>query len=154
MATIERSIEIAASAERVWGLLEDVRRLPEYSADTEEVQDAPERLTTVGQEYVQVGRLLGVRLTSRWRVAAIEPGRLLVSEGSLATGVRFTLTQRLEVIAADRARLSVEIDYVVPGGRLGRLAARAGAETRAGHEAQAVLEGIRDWAEDPSRRDT
>lgn len=143
MATIERSIDIDAPAERVWNLLEDVRRLPEYSPSTDEVRDAPERLSEVGQEYVQVGRLLGLTLTSRWRVAAIDAGRLLSSEGSLAPGVRYSLTQRLEALPGNRTRLSVEIDYTVPGGALGRLAARAGAETRAGHEAQQVLEGIR-----------
>jgi uncharacterized protein YndB with AHSA1/START domain len=49
VSTIKRSIDIDAPAERVWDLLEDVRRLPEYSASTDEVREAPERLTTVGQ---------------------------------------------------------------------------------------------------------
>jgi uncharacterized membrane protein len=147
MTTIARSIDIAAPAERVWDLLEHVDRLPEYSASTKEVRDAPERLTAVGQEYVQVGRLLGVTLTSRWRVTAIEPGSLLSSEGTLAPGVRYRLTQRLEPTDDAHSRLSIEIDYAVPGGALGRFAARAGAESRAAHEAEAVLEGIRTTAE-------
>jgi len=147
VSTIKRSVDIAAPAERVWDLLENVRRLPEYSDSTDEVLDAPERLTEVGQEYVQVGRLLGVKLRSRWRVTAIEPGRLLSNEGSLAPGVRYTLTQRLEPLPDHRTRLWIEIDYTTPGGRLGRLAARAGAEQRAGREAQEVLEGIRATAE-------
>jgi uncharacterized protein YndB with AHSA1/START domain len=147
MDTIRRSVDIAAPPEHVWALLEDVRRLPEYSESTEEVREAPERLTTVGQEYVQVGRLLGVRLTSRWRVTAIEPGQLLSSEGTLAAGVRYTLTQRLAPLPDGGSRLALEIDYTLPGGRLGRFAARAGAEGRAGREAQAVLDGIRTTAE-------
>lgn len=151
MATIRRSIDIAAPAERVWDLLEDVRRLPEYSESTDEVRDAPERLTAVGQEYVQVGKLLGMRLTSRWTVTAIEPGRLLRSEGSLAPGLRYTLTQRLEALPDGRSRLAIDIDYTVPGGALGRLAARAGAEARAAREAHAVLDGIRATVESSAR---
>ena len=147
MSTIKRSVDIAAPPERVWDLLEDVRRLPEYSESTEEVLEAPERLTAVGQQYVQVGRLLGVKRASRWQVVALEPGRLLGSQGSLGPGVRYTLTQRLEPLADDATRLSLEIDYTIPGGALGRLAARAGVEGRAGREAQAVLEGIRATAE-------
>jgi uncharacterized membrane protein len=143
VSTIRRSTDIDVPVERVWELLEDVRRLPEYSAGTDEVRDAPDRLTAVGQEYEQVGRLLGVRLTSRWRVVAIEPGRMISSEGSLAPGVRYRLTQRLEALPAGGTTLSIEIDYTPPGGRLGRLAARAGAEQRAGREAQEVLDGIR-----------
>jgi uncharacterized membrane protein len=143
VATIKRSVDIAAPAERVWELLEDVRRLPEYSESTDEVRGAPPRLTAVGQEYLQVGRVLGVKLTSRWRVTALEPGRLLGNEGSLAPGVRYALTQRLEPLPGGGTRLWIEIDYTVPGGALGRLAARAGAERRAAREAQAVLDGIR-----------
>ena len=147
MDTIRRSVDIAAPAEYVWTLLEDVRRLPEYSDSTDEVLEAPDRLTAVGQEYVQVGRLLGVRLTSRWRVTAIEPGRLLSSEGTLAAGVSYTLTQHLESRPDGGSRLTIDINYSLPGGRLGRFAARAGAEGRAGREAQAVLDGIRAAAE-------
>jgi uncharacterized membrane protein len=147
VATINRCVDIAAPPERVWALLEDVRRLPEYSDSTDEVRDAPERLTAVGQEYVQVGRLLGVKLSSRWRVTALEPRRLLSNEGSLGPGVRYTLTQRLEPLPDGGTRLWIEIDYTLPGGRLGRLAARAGAEQRAEREAAAVLDGIRATAE-------
>src|SRR3954451_16671871 len=123
---IRRSVDIAAPVERVWDLLENVRRLPEYSESTDEVREAPERLTAVGQEYVQVGRLLGVKLTSRWKVIALDPGRLLSSEGSLAPGVRYTLTQRLEQLLDGGTRLWIDIDYALPGGPLGRFAARAG----------------------------
>lgn len=147
LSTIRRHTDIAASVDRVWGLLEDVRRLPEYSSSTQEVREAPERLTEVGQSYLQVGKLLGMKVTSRWEVKAIEPGRLLTSVGTLAAGVRYTLTQRLEPMADGRTRLSIDIEYTLPGGRLGRLAARAGVEQRAGREAQAVLDGLRATAE-------
>lgn len=147
VTTIRRCVDIAAPAERVWDLLKDVRRLPDYSESTDEVRDAPERLTSVGQEYVQVGRLLGVKLASRWRVTAIEPGRLLRNEGTLGPGSRYTLTQQLDPLPGGGTRLRIEIDYSLPGGALGRLAARAGAEKRADREAQAVLDGIRATAE-------
>lgn len=143
MATISRRVDIAAPPDRVWALLEDVRRLPAYSAGTDEVRDAPERLTAVGQSYVQVGRVLGMRMTSHWRVVGIEPGRLLRSEGTPGPGTHYLLTQRLEPLPDGGTRLSIDIDYTLPGGALGRLAARAGLESRAGREAQDVLEGIR-----------
>ena len=152
MSTIVRSVDIAAPPERVWDLLENVRRLPEYSDSTEEVRDAPERLTEVGQEYLQVGRLLGMKLTSRWRVTELEPGRLLGNVGTLAPGVRYRLTPRLEPLPQGGTRLWIEIDYTLPGGRLGRLAAKAGAESRAGREAQEVLDGIRATAESAAIR--
>jgi len=147
VSTIKRSVDIAAPPERVWDLLEDVRRLPEYSESTDEVRNAPERLTAVGQEYEQVGRILGVKLTSRWRVTELEPGRLLGNEGTMGPGVRYRLKQWLDPLPDGGTRLSIEIDYTVPGGKLGRLAARSGAEQRAAREAQAVLDGIRSTVE-------
>jgi hypothetical protein len=61
--------------------------------------------------------------------------------------VRYTLTQRLEPLPEGRTRLLMDISYTVPGGVLGRFAARAGAEQRAAREAKAVLEGLRATAE-------
>lgn len=143
MPTITRQVDIDAPSERVWSLLEDVRRLPEFSSSTIEVRDAPERLTATGQGYTQVGRLLGKRYSSHWTVVDLEPGRRIRSEGRVGPGVRYCLTQEIQQRGPDRTRLSVVMDYSLPGGPLGRLAAKAGIEARATREAQEVLDGIR-----------
>jgi uncharacterized membrane protein len=142
VSSIERAVVIDAPAAAVWAVLEDVRRLPEFSASTLEVRDAPERLTAPGQTYVQVGRILGKKYASTWRVVALEPGRLIRSEGSLGFGVHYCLTQHVEPVGAGSTRLGIVLDYAVPGGPLGRLAAKAGIEGQAAREAQAVLDGI------------
>lgn len=147
MSRMSRCVDIAAPANAVWPLLEDVRRLPEFSSATVAVEDAPERITAVGQTYVQVGRILGKRYSSTWRVVALEPRRLIGSEGSLGYGVSYCLTQSLDATGDDTCRLTITIDYSVPGGLLGRLAAKAGVEQQAGREAQAVLDGIKRVAE-------
>jgi uncharacterized membrane protein len=143
MATIRKSVEIAAPAAEVWSLLEDVRRLPELSESTEEVRDAPDRLTEPGQQYVQVGRLLGKTYSSTWTVKDIEPGRRIQSEGSVGPGVKYCLTQRLSEPEAGRTRLEITIDYTLPGGVLGRVADHAGVASRAEREAQQVLDGVK-----------
>jgi uncharacterized membrane protein len=148
MPSIARHVDIDAPTARVWQLLEDVRRLPEFSSSTLEVRDAPERLTAPGQGYTQVGRLLGKRYTSRWTVVDLEPGRRIRSVGTVGPGVRYCLTQELQDCGPDRSRLSVVMDYSLPGGPLGRLAAKAGIEARATREAQEVLDGIRSAVED------
>lgn len=143
MATIRRSVDIDAPASAVWALLEDVRRLPEFSDSTEEVREAPERLTRPGQRYIQVGRLLGKRYSSTWTVQDIQPGRRIRSEGRVGPGVTYCLTQSLASHDGDRTRLEITIDYSLPGGLLGRLADRAGVASRAEHEAQQVLDGVK-----------
>lgn len=143
VSRINRAVEIDAPANEVWGLLEDVRRLPEFSTSTLEVRDAPERITATGQGYTQVGRLLGNTYSSHWTVVALDPGRRIRSEGTIGPGVRYCLTQELEELTPDRSRLRIIVDYALPGGLLGRLVAKAGIEQRATREAESVLEGIR-----------
>lgn len=147
MPRITRSVDIAAAAADVWPLLEDVRRLPEFSASTVAVTDAPERITGTGQTFRQVVRVLAKKWTSEWTVVDYDEGHRLGIEGTVGPGVSYRLTQSLEPLGADRSRLSQDIDYSVPGGSLGRVAAKLGLESRAASEAQAVLEGIRRTAE-------
>lgn len=143
MPILSRETEIAAPAARVWELLEDVRRLPEFSPSTESVVGAPPRLTAVGQTYTQVGTLLGKRMESQWRVTALEPGRRLSSEGSPGLGVHYTITQIIESLDERRTRLRVELDYRLPGGPLGRVAGKAGVEALAARNVEAVLAGLK-----------
>jgi uncharacterized membrane protein len=145
--SITREVEIDARPDAVWSLLESVRRLPEFSSSTVEVTDAPERITEVGQTFTQVGKLLGKRYRSTWTVTALEPGRRLESEGAIARGVTYSLSQRLEPVGSDRTRLTLVITYSLPGGALGRLASKAGVESRAAREGQAVLDGIKSVVE-------
>ena len=70
MATIDHDAVIERPAAQVWAILEDVRRLPELSASTVEVRDAPDRLTAEGQTFTQVVQVLGKRFESEWVVAA------------------------------------------------------------------------------------
>jgi hypothetical protein len=147
MGSITRETEIAAPSDVVWSVLEDVRALPEVSPSTEAVEDAPPRLTEPGQTYVQVGRILGRRMRSQWTVKALEPTRYLRSEGDLGLGARYCLTQTLTPLDPARTKVQVTIDYKVPGGALGRLAAKAAVESRVASEAQTVLDGVRRVAE-------
>ena len=152
MASITCETEIAAPQEVVWSVLEDVRALPDVSPSTEAVEDAPPRLTAPGQTYVQVGRILGRRMRSSWTVKEVQPARYLRSEGDLGLGARYCLTQTLTPIDPSRTRVQVTIDYKVPGGALGRLAAKAAVESRVATEAQAVLDGVRRVAEAKAAR--
>jgi uncharacterized membrane protein len=147
MGTIERSIEIDRPLDEVWAVLEDVRRLPDFSPSTTEVRDAPERLTSAGQTFVQVVRQLGRRFESEWSVLELHPGERLVIEGSVGYGVRYRLTETLEELGPDRCRFGLTVDYRLPFGPLGKVASRLGVERLADHEAGLVLRGLKDLVE-------
>ena len=146
MATIVQETDIDAPPEVVWALLGDVRRLPEFSPSTERVEDAPPVLDRVGQSYTQVGRLFGKRYRSTWTVEAFDPGRRIRSCGVIAPGVSYSLTQDLAPTASG-CHLTITIEYRLPLGPLGRLAAKFGVAGRASTEAAEVLTGLKRAAE-------
>ena len=143
MPTIEQDVQIERPAGAVWAVLEDVRRLPEFSASTVAVRDAPERLTAPGQTFHQEVRLLGRSFDSEWVVTAIEPGLSLTIEGDVGYGVRYCLTESLEALGPDRCRFGLHIEYRLPLGVLGRVAGRLGVERRAEAEAGEVVAGMK-----------
>jgi uncharacterized membrane protein len=147
MATIHRSVEIERPRAAVWAVLEDVRRLPEFSPSTDAILDAPDRLTEPGQRFRQVVRQLGRCFESDWHVVDIDPGRLLVIEGSVGYGVRYRLDERLEELSPTRCRMSLVVDYKLPFGVLGRVASKLGVERLAEHEAGLVLDGLKSLVE-------
>ncbi len=128
MGVIERSIQVRAEPARVWDVLADVRRLPQVSTYTVEVKNAPERLTQRGQRFTQVVVAVGKRFESEWEVRRFDPGRALAIEGSVGFGVRYCLTQTVAPAGPGCSTLGVRIQYKLPFGPLGRVAARLGVE--------------------------
>lgn len=147
MATIVRTADIDASADRVWEVLEDVRLLPQLSESTKQVLDAPARLEAAGDSFRQVVHLLGRSYSSDWVVKAIEAGRMIAIEGTIGFGVGYCLTEEVAPLEGGRSRLTVTIDYRLPFGPLGRLAGKLGVEQRAAAESAEVVSGVKRLAE-------
>lgn len=140
------AVEIAADVRTVWGVLEEVRLLPELSSATVAVE-GPDRLDHVGQRFRQTVVVAGRRFTSEWTVLELVPHDRLVVEGSVLPGVRYRMREQVERLGADRTRLTVGTAHRVPFGPLGRLARRLGLERLAREGVQEVLTGIRHLAE-------
>jgi hypothetical protein len=147
--TFTRTESIARPPSAVWAVLEDVRRLPEFSKSTVEISGAPERLTEAGQTFRQVVRQLGRRFDSEWKVLEIEPGWRLVVEGSVGFGVTYRLTERVEATSPSSCDFSLTVDYRLPFGPLGRAASKLGVERLAEREAGEVVEGLKRLVEAP-----
>jgi hypothetical protein len=141
-----REITIDAPPAAVWAILEDVRRMPELSPSTVEV-DAPPVLRAVGDRFEQVVRLGGKRLRSEWEVTAIDPGTRLAIAGSVLPGTRYEMEEVVTPSGPGRTTLRLTMRWKLPFGPLGRLAGRLGAERRAVEEAEQVLDGVRRLAE-------
>jgi uncharacterized protein YndB with AHSA1/START domain len=121
MAKIHHEVRIEAPPERVWQLITDPQRLPEYNTTVIEVHDATGPLDQVGARYRTVSRVYGRRIEGPWEVTDVEPNRRLVTRGSAAGGGQVTLIQTLEP-ADGGSRAAVDIDYELPAGFIGEIA--------------------------------
>lgn len=145
--SLRESVEINASPEVVWNVLADVSVLPELSSSTIEVE-TDGLLNHVGQTFVQTVKFARKDWTSEWRVEEVEPTRLLKIVGSLPGGTPYTMTEKLQPLNdGEKTRLSIQGDYELPFGVLGRMIDHLGAEKRARGELNEVLNGVAHLAE-------
>lgn len=73
-ATLERSVDIAASPAEVWGIVSDVRRTPEWSPECRKVIVLGGRVRQ-GAQLIGINRLRWAIWPTRSVVTAVEPKR-------------------------------------------------------------------------------
>lgn len=119
MSSLTRSTTVACPPERVFAILAEVERLPEFSGMTVAVRNGPGRPIQAGDIFDQVVTVLGKELESEWRAVEIDAPSLLRFEGTAPGGARASLTERLTPEGAG-TRVELEVDYDLPLGLLGQ----------------------------------
>ncbi len=155
MPTFSRSVEAELPIAEVWDIWTDVRILPQLSSSTTEVLDAPERLTEVGQTFRQIVRAVGRCFDVKWTVTSFEARDHLTIESSVVMGVTPQLTERVTSLSPTRTRLTIDVEYKLPFGPLGRLASKFGVEQLAHRETAEILDRLKAVMEStpsPARR--
>lgn len=121
MAKVRNEVQIDAPPERVWEILIDPERLPQYNATIVEVSDATGPLDQVGASYNAVAKVYGRRIEGRWEVTEVDPLRRIVQRASAGDEGAATVIGTIEP-AGGGTRAAVEVDYQLPAGFLGELA--------------------------------
>jgi uncharacterized membrane protein len=124
MAHVSLSEHVEAPIERVFALLIDFKRYPEWDVTTAEVLEISGPGDKVGTKIHMVGLLLGRKMENRGEIVEADPPRLLkmaVQEPS-----RGTITYRLTP-AGTSTDVTVEMEYELPG-ILGEIANKLFAE--------------------------
>jgi len=135
----------------VWDVWTDVRRLPRLSSSTSDVLDAPDRLTEVGQTFRQVVKAVGRCFDVTWTVTSIAACDHLAIQADSILGVSPKLTERVTELSPTRTRATIEVEYKLPFGPLGRLASKLGVEHLARRESAEVLDQLKKMIEtDPA----
>jgi uncharacterized protein YndB with AHSA1/START domain len=147
MPKVRSEIEISAPPERVWEILTDPERLPQYNATIIEVSDATSRLDQVGATYRSVAKVYGRRIEGTWEVTEVVPMRRIVQRGSAPGGGAATVIGTLEPTDRGTTRAAVEIDYQLPAGFLGEIANKLFIERSVERDVRYTNENLKALAE-------
>ena len=105
---IDLTREMTSSAESLWGVLSDLRRLPEWLAFAASLEDVSGDAVVEGATYtVKPGRAFEPK--TKWRISAVEERRRQVhtSEMPMLSGV----TSTIELSAPDAGPASVHVHW-------------------------------------------
>jgi uncharacterized membrane protein len=149
MSTLTRATTIACPPERVFAVLSDVDRLPEFSEMTAAVRNGPGRPVQVDDSFDQVVRVLGVELETEWHVVELDPPTLLRFEGTATGGARASLVERLSP-EGDGTRVELEVDYDLPLGILGKAIDSAYLQGKNEEQAEEILSRLKELCEGSS----
>lgn len=138
MPAIEKSVTVAAAAERVYELVDDPERLPEFWPAMMEVTST-RHLAVGGHRFHYLYKMAGRRFEGDVETVDHVPGRRIVDEvrGELEGVFRWTFTPRDGV-----TRVDLHVEYDTPKGLLGKLREPVIGKLNE-HEAQLVLENLK-----------
>lgn len=122
MVKVERSIEIAASPERIYDVIMDPACLDRWVTIHAALESAPRAPLEHGSELTQRLRLAGRGFTVHWKVIENEPARRVVWEGSGPMRSHAGVTYELAPNGAGGTRFTYTNEFALPGGPLGRVA--------------------------------
>jgi len=119
---VERSIDIAATPERIYAVIMDPACLERWVTIHAALEHAPEGLLRQGSELTQRLQLAGRGFTVHWKVIENEPARRVVWKGRGPMRSRAGVTYELTPNGDGGTRFTYTNEFALPGGPLGRVA--------------------------------
>lgn len=119
---VERSIEIAATPERIYAVIMDPTCLERWVTIHAALEKASPGQLESGSELTQTLQLAGRCFTVHWKVIENHPARRVVWEGKGPMRSRAAVTYELEPDGNGGTRFTYSNEFALPGGPLGRVA--------------------------------
>jgi uncharacterized membrane protein len=140
MMKIEKTIEIEAPVEQVFGYISDPAHTPEYMPSAYKVKDI-QRLPDGRYTYTLVNKLLGVHMDFTCEQVEVSANERLIQKMQ-GTGIDSLMTQRFERLADGKTRLSLVAEINLHAGPLATYG-ETFFERYFGHGAEMSLEAIK-----------
>lgn len=119
---VERSVEIAATPERIYEVIMDPACLERWVTIHTALEDAPNGQLEHGSELTQRLQLAGRGFTVHWKVIETRPARKVVWKGSGPMRSHAGVTYELTPNGDGGTRFTYINEFALPGGPLGRVA--------------------------------
>ena len=142
---VEREIEIAAPARKLYEVVMDPRRLEDWVTIHEELRDAPTGSLKKGSTLTQCLKLGGRPFKVDWTVVENDPCRRVVWEGKGPLRSKANVTYELDEVDGV-THFFYSNEYRLPGGPLGGMAGSVVRRVTAG-ELEESLAKLKDLVE-------
>ncbi len=140
MATIHKSIDIDAPAERVFEMLTDPRRLPEFAPGLVSVEDIRQTEQHIGDSFRATYSVLGMHFPMTFTATEYEHPTKLTSR--FEWGMKGTWTWRLSS-RGQSTHLTTAMEYEMAGGILGKAMNAVLVERMNEKNAERLLENLK-----------
>ncbi len=138
MASFVRDISVTCPPQRVFAVLSDLDRLPEFSDMTVAVRNGPGRLIATGDRFEQAVKVLGIEFDTDWEVTSVVADTLIELKGKSLSNGTARLVQQI-VPEGDGCRVTFTVDYDPPFGLLGEIADKVLFERQNEQQAERIL---------------
>jgi uncharacterized protein YndB with AHSA1/START domain len=146
MTRLHQELFVDAPPERVFAILAAPERTPEWMPSVLEMRREGPGPITVGSTTKSVVKVLGTRQRAIGTCVLFEPPKRLVIDSRTERGGKSRTDTELAPEGAG-TRVTVTLDYVVPGGGLGKLLDKLVAERQIREEFEAGLKALKRIAE-------
>lgn len=119
MSEIHKTATIDAPVEKVFALVDNPENIPKYVPNVERVVDVKRTDRRIGDTFRVIYKVLGMTFDEKFTVTAYEPNHKTVSH--FDGGMKGTFSWTFEP-QAPQTEVSIDIEYEVGGGILGKAA--------------------------------
>lgn len=147
MPTIERSIEISASPQTVWSIVEDPILLPKVFPNVISVKTDPPGMAHVGQKNTLLVHVGGRRSEATFETTEVVPNEKLAFKQTSGRLLKnYVGTTTLSPLRKG-TKATVRVDYEVAAGFLGRILSAAVVTRTVRNNVLASIKNVKELAE-------